>query len=307
MTKLEVTFLGTSSATPTKTRSLPSIAITRDGQVTLMDCGEGAQSRFVKFGIGLNKEMLVLITHLHGDHVNGLLGLLQTMSMSQRIRTLTIVAPGQLFEWLKVTKRVLHIGLSFQVLMVPVRTGVVFRGKDFRIRAARADHSIEAWSYVFEELPRPGVFDPKKALALGIPEGRKWSSLQRGRSVVVKGTKFLPGQVLGPSRPGRKVGYSGDTRPTKTLTKFFAGVDLLIFDSTFAAGDSDKAVERKHSTAVEAAQLAKDAGVRALALTHFSARYRDAGRLLREATKVFEKTVAAKDGLVLEVPQRDTA
>jgi ribonuclease Z len=270
-----------------------------------MDCGEGAQGRFVKFGLGLNKEMLVLITHLHGDHVNGLLGLLQTMSMSQRIRTLTIVAPQALFDWLKVTMRVLHIGLSFQVLMVPVRPGVVFRGRDFRIRAARADHSIEAWSYVFEELSRPGVFDPKKALALGIPEGRKWSSLQRGRSVVVKGKKMLPAQVMGRPRPGRKVGYSGDTRPTKVLARFFAGVDLLIFDSTFAARDADKAVERKHSTAVEAARLAKEAGARELVLTHFSARYRNTGQLLREATEVFEETVAAKDGLVLEVPQRD--
>ena len=297
--------MGTSSATPTKSRSLPSIAITRDGQVTLMDCGEGAQGRFVKFGLGLNKDMLVLITHLHGDHVNGLLGLLQTMSMSQRIRTLTMVAPQALFDWLKVTMRVLHIGLSFQVLMVPVKPGVVFRGRDFRIRAARADHSIEAWSYVFEELPRPGVFDPKKALALGIPEGRKWSSLQRGRSVVVKGTKTLPGQVLGRPRSGRKIGYSGDTRPTKALAKFFARVDLLIFDSTFAARDADKAVERKHSTAVEAARVAKEAGARELVLTHFSARYRSTRQLLREAKGVFEETVAAKDGLVLEVPQRD--
>ena len=306
MANLEVTFLGTSSAAPTKSRGLPSIAITREGQVTLMDCGEGAQSRFVEFGLGLNREMLVLITHLHGDHVNGLLGLLQTMSMSQRIRRLTIVAPQALFDWLAVTTRVLHIGLSFEVLMVPVRPGVVLRGKDFRIRAARANHSIEAWSFIFEELPRPGVFDPEKAISLGIPEGKKWSSLQRGRSVTLKGKKILPGQVLGPARAGRKVGYSGDTRPTKGLASFFTGVDLLIFDSTFAAKDAEKAVERKHSTSTEAAQLARDAGAKKLALTHFSARYRNTGQLLREARKVFENTVAARDGLVLEVPQRDT-
>jgi len=271
-----------------------------------MDCGEGAQGRFVKFGLGLNKEMLVLVTHLHGDHVNGLLGLLQTMSMSQRIRTLTIVAPTELFDWLKVTMQVLHIGLSFQVLMVPVRTGIVYRGRDFRIKATRADHSIESWSYLFEELPRPGVFDPKKAKAFGIPEGRKWSSLQRGRTVKVNGRTIFPRQVLGPSRAGRKIGYSGDTRPTKSLVKFFTGVDLLIFDSTFAAKDADKAVERKHSTAGEAARLAENAGVRELALTHFSARYRSSGQLLREASKIFNSTIAAKDGLVIEVPRRDT-
>lgn len=302
MTNLEVFFLGTSSATPTKNRSLPAVAIRREGQVILMDCGEGAQARFVKFGLGLNREMLILITHLHGDHVNGLLGLLQTMGMSQRLRTLTIVAPEELFGWLQTTMDVLHIGLTFDVSFVSVRSGVVFRGKDFRIRAARASHSIDSWSYVFEELPRPGVFNPKKALALGIPEGKKWSSLQRGRSVVVKGERIHPDQVLGPPRQGRSVGYSGDTRPTKTLTRFFHGVGLLIFESTYSSKDADKAVERKHSTAPEAAQLAKDAGVGRLVLTHFSARYQRPDTLLREAREIFPETLAARDGLVLDVP-----
>jgi len=219
VTKLEVVFLGTSSATPTKNRSLPAIAVRREGQVILMDCGEGAQGSFVRFGLGLNKEMLILITHLHGDHVNGLLGLLQTMSMSQRIRTLTIVAPPGLFGWLKTTMEVFHIGLTFDVGLVPVRSGVVYRGKDFRVRAARANHSVDAWSFVFEELPRPGVFDLTKARALGIPEGRKWSSLQRGGRVVVAGVRIHPGQVLGPARAGRSIGYSGDTRPTKRSAK----------------------------------------------------------------------------------------
>jgi len=297
-----VVFLGTSSATPTKNRSLPAIAIRREGQVILMDCGEGAQRSFVKFGLGLNKEMLILITHLHGDHVNGLLGLLQTMSMSQRIRALTIVAPSELFGWLKATMEVFHIGLTFDVSLVPVRSGVVFRGKDFRIRAARANHSVDAWSFVFEELPRPGVFDLNRAKALGIPEGKKWSSLQRGRHVVVAGVRIHPSQVLGPARPGRSVGYSGDTRPTKGLTRFFSGVELLIFDSTFAAKDADRAVERKHSTSSEAALLAREAGAKRLALTHFSARYKRTDGLLRESQKIFPETVAARDGLVLDVP-----
>ena len=295
-------FLGTSSAAPTRSRSLPSIAIRREGQVVLMDCGEGAQNSFVRYGLGLNREMLVLITHLHGDHVNGLLGLLQTMSMSRRVRMLTVVGPGELLGWLKNTMEVLHVGLTFDLRFVAVKSGIVHRGGDFRVRAARASHSIEAWSYVFEELPRPGVFNPKKAEALGIPEGRKWSSLQRGRTVTVKGMKFHPSQVLGPERPGRRIGYSGDTRPSKRLLRFFSGVDLLIFDSTFASKDADKAVDRKHSTAVEAAELARAAGAKRLVLTHFSARYRRTDALLREARKVFGETVAARDGLTLDVP-----
>lgn len=305
--KLEVTFLGTSSATPTKTRGLPSIAITRDGQVVLMDCGEGAQTKFVKYGLGLNKEMIVLITHLHGDHVNGLLGLLQTMSMSQRIKTLTMVAPPELFEWLRFTMEVLHIGLTFEVVMIPVRSGVVLRGRDFRIRATRASHSVPAWAYVYEELPRPGVFDVRKATALGVPEGKKWSSLQHGRPVVVKGRRILPRQVVGPARRGRAVGYSGDTRPSRSLTKFFAGVDLLIFDSTFSAEDEARAIERKHSTSTEAALVAKEARVRRLVLTHFSARYRSTAHLARQAAAVFRESLVARDGLVVQVPQPDTA
>jgi ribonuclease Z len=302
LAKLEVVFLGTSSAAPTKNRSLPSVAIRREGQVVLMDCGEGAQGRFVKYGLGLNRELVVLITHLHGDHVNGLLGLLQTMGMSQRVRRLTIVAPPDLFGWIRMTMKVLHIGLTFDVAFVPVRSGIVYRGKDFRVRAARADHSIESWSFVFEELPRPGVFDPEKALALGVPEGRKWSSLQRGRSVLVGGLRVSPDQVLGPKREGRSIGYSGDTRPTKRLVKFFSGVDLLIFDSTFASKNADLALERKHSTSVEAARVAKEAGAARLVLTHFSARYRRVDSLLREAQKIFPETLAAHDGLVLELP-----
>jgi len=185
--------------------------------------------------------------------------------------------------------------------------GVVHRGDDFRIRAARASHSVDAWSYIFEELPRPGVFDPRRAHKLGIPEGKKWSSLQRGRTVTVKGRRFHPSQVLGPERPGRRIGYSGDTRPSKSLLKFFSGVDVLIFDSTFASRDADKALERKHSTAVEAANLAREARVKKLVLTHFSARYKRIDALLREARRVFGNTVAAHDGLTLEVPAAPSA
>jgi ribonuclease Z len=198
--------------------------------------------------------------------------------------------------------KVLHIGLTFDVRFVPVRSGIVYRGKDFRVRAARADHSIESWSFVFEELPRPGVFYPQRALELGVPEGKKWSTLQRGRSVAVGGTRVTPGEVLGPKRRGRSIGYSGDTRPSGRLAKFFSGVDLLIFDSTFSSRHADLALERKHSTSVEAARLAKEAGAKRLVLTHFSARYRRVDPLLTEAQKIFPETVAAQDGLAIEVP-----
>ena len=298
-------FLGTSSATPTKERSLPAVAIRREGEVVLMDCGEGTQRSFVEHGLGINREMVVLITHLHGDHVNGLLGLLQTMSMSQRGKRLTIVGPAGLYQWVKASMRMLHIGLSFDLEFVAARPGVVLRRDAYQVRCGRATHSVEAWSYVFEEAPRPGVFDSAKALALGVPKGRKWSTLQHGRSVKVDRRVVRPSEVLGGRRLGRKVGYSGDTRPSVSLARLFKGVDLLIFDSTFAAKDADKARDRKHSTAVEAATLAKAAGARRLALTHFSARYRDVSSLVKQARKVFSETFAARDGMFVEVPAMD--
>ena len=304
MTKLEVVFLGTSSATPAKGRNLPAVAIRREGEVILMDCGEGTQRSFVQYGLGINREMVVLITHLHGDHVNGILGLLQTMSMSQRGKKLTLVGPKALYEWVKASMEMLHIGLSFDLEFVGAKPGVVLRRSAYRIRCARASHSIEAWAYVFEETPRPGVFDSGKAAALGVPEGRKWSTLQHGRSVTVAGKTVRPGQVLGPKREGRRVGYSGDTRPTATLARFFSGVDLLIFDSTFAGGDADKAVDRKHSTSIEAAELAKKAHAKRLALTHFSARYRNVSALVRQARGVFPQTFAANDGMFVDVPAK---
>jgi len=301
LTKLTVTFLGTSSAAPTQGRGLPAIAIQREGSVVLLDAGEGVQRQVLKHGIGLNRETSVLITHLHGDHVTGLLGLLQTMSLAQRRKPLNIVGPPSLQKWIDVTKDLLHIGLTFPVNFSPARKGIVLRTNDFKIRATKALHSVEAYSYVVEERGRPGVFFPQKARALGVPEGRLWSKLQKGRKVEVEGHTFSPSEVSGPPRPGRKIGYSGDTRPSPRLSRFFSGCDLLIFDSTFHGRDRDKAVERKHSTCLEAAEIAKNAGVRRLALTHFSARYTSVASLVRQARSVFPETIGARDGLKLSV------
>jgi ribonuclease Z len=302
LVKLVVTFLGTSAAAPTAERGLPSVAIKREGEVVLMDCGEGVQRRVLSESLGLGSDMTVLITHLHGDHVTGLLGLLQTMSLAQRRKPLNVVGPQKLLKWLEVTAELLHIGLTFPIRFAVAKPGVVLRTGGFRVRAARAVHSVEAYCYVVEELGRPGVFYPDKARALKVPEGKLWSRLQKGRSVTVSGRSVEPSEVTGLPRPGRKIGYSGDTRPSAALVRFFSGCDLLIFDSTFRHGDREKAVERKHSTSLEAAELAKKAKVRQLALTHFSARYTTVSSLVREARKVFPNTFAAADGNAVEVP-----
>jgi len=266
-----------------------------------MDCGEGVQRRVLAESIGLGSDMTVLITHLHGDHVTGLLGLLQTMSLAQRRKPLNIVGPGKLLQWLEVTSELLHIGLTFPIRFSAAKPGTVLRTPGFRVRAARAVHSIEAFAYVVEEHNRPGVFYPDRAKALKVPEGKLWSRLQKGHAVTVGGRRIQPSQVTGPPRPGRKVGYSGDTRPSSRLARFFERCDLLVFDSTFGGSDGDKARERKHSTSIEAAALAKQAGVRRLALTHFSARYTSTASLVREARRIFSATIAAADGLSVEV------
>ena len=296
-----MTFLGTSSAAPTRDRGLPSIALRREGEVVLLDSGEGVQRSIVSESIGLGRDMTILVTHLHGDHVSGLLGLLQTMSMAQRKKPVNIVGPQGLLRWLKVTAEILHVGLTFPILFSKAKPGLVLKTNGFKVRAARATHSVEAFSYLVQELTRPGIFHPEKAKALGVPEGKLWSRLQKGRAVVVDGRRIEPGLVTGAPRPGRTVGYSGDTRPSKSLVRFFKGCDLLIFDSTFKGGDLEKAVERKHSTSLEASRLAKEAGVRKLALTHFSARYSNVASLVREARRVFPATFAASDGLSVEV------
>ena len=301
MVELSVTFLGTSSAAPTRERGLPSAAIQREGELVVLDCGEGVQRQILGRGIGLNRDTTILITHLHGDHVTGLLGLLQTMALAHRAKPVTVVGPAALSEWLEVTSGLLQMGLTFPLKFVRARAGKLLTSRGFVVRCCRAEHSVEAYSYTVEERPRPGLFYPEKAKALGVPKGALWSRLQRGKAVKVGTRTVEPGQVTGPVRPGRKIGYSGDTRPNSRLVRFFSGCDLLIFDSTFAAKDADKAAERKHSTCLEAAKLASAAGVRRLALTHFSARYRSSSSLVREARRIFPETFAASDGLTVQV------
>jgi len=301
LVKLIVTFLGTSAAVPTADRGLPAVAVKREGEVVLMDCGEGVQRRVLSGSLGLGGDMTILITHLHGDHVTGLLGLLQTMSLAQRREPLNLVGPQKLLKWLEVTSELLHIGLTFPIHFSTAKPGVVLRTGGFRIRAARAAHSVEAFSYLVEEFRRPGVFHPERAKSLGVPEGKLWSRLQKGKSIKLEGERVEPSQVTGPPRPGRKIGYSGDTRPSAELARFFSGCDLLIFDSTFRDSDREKAVERKHSTSLEAAELARKAKARHLVLTHFSARYTSVSSLVREARSVFPNTTAASDGLSIEV------
>ncbi len=303
--QLRVVFLGTSAAMPAAKRGLSSVAVMRGAEVFLFDAGEGMQRNFLQAGIGINRKMRVFITHMHSDHVTGLLGLFQTMNLQSRELPVELYGPEPLGEFLESNSRHLNFRLSFQFTFTPVRESVLVEDKEYVVRAAPAEHSIRAYSYCIEEHERPGVFYPEKAEKLGIPKGRLWHKLQHGEQVELGGRVIKPEEVTGPKRKGRKIGISGDTRANDLLVEFFRNCDLLVFDSTYGEDHREEAYENTHSTARQAAELAVKAGVKKLVLTHFSARYDDASVLVREAAEVHPNVVAAEDLMVVEVPYED--
>ena len=298
---MKLVFLGTSAAQPTEKRGLSCICLEREGEILMFDAGESAQISYMKSGLGWNKKMKLFVTHLHGDHCVGILGLLQTMSMQNRTEALEIFGPSGIEEFIAANIKVLNFGLSFPVLINIIREGKVFGNEKYSIYACKADHSVVAFSYVFEEKDKPGRFNVEKAKELGIPEGELWNKLQNGNQIIINGKTIIPKQILGEKRRGKKIGISGDTMPTIELEKFFNKCDYLVFDSTFLDEEKQKARDTCHSTARQAATLGKNANVKNLILTHFSARYKDEIGHLAEAKKVHDSVVTARDLLEIEI------
>lgn len=298
---MKLVFLGTSAAQPTENRGLSCICLERDGEILMFDAGEAAQISYMKSGLGWNKKMKLFVTHLHGDHCVGILGLLQTMSMQNRTESLEIFGPSGIEEFIAANIRVLNFGLSFPVLITIIKEGKILENEKFSIHVCKANHSITAFSYLFEEKDKPGRFNLETAKQLGIPEGELWSKLQNGHEIEINGKIIMSEQVLGEKRPGKKIGISGDTMPTKELEKFFENCDYLVFDSTFLDEEKQKAQDTCHSTAKQAAILGKNARVKNLILTHFSARYKDEIGHLQEAQKIHDSVITAKDLLEIEI------
>ena len=298
---MKLVFLGTSGAMPTTDRGLTCICLVKDNEILMFDAGEGAQISYLKSGLPWNKKMKIFVTHLHGDHCIGILGLLQTMNLQNRTESVEIFGPDGIDEFIAANIKILNFGLSFPVLISRVNEGLIVDEKDYSVFANDANHGIPAFSFRFDEKDRPGKFFPENAKALEIPEGELWRELQMGNSIEIDGKEIFSSQVTGKRRPGRKIGVSGDTRPTDELVEFFKNCDYLSFDSTFADELKDKAVEANHSTAKEAAELAEKANVSTLILTHFSARYNYESVLLEEAKKIHDNTIAAKDLLEVNI------
>ncbi|MDE0831888.1 MAG: ribonuclease Z [Nitrosopumilus sp.] len=298
---MKLVFLGTSAAQPTQKRGLSCICLEKEGEIIMFDAGESAQISYTKAGLGWNKKMKLFVTHLHGDHCVGILGLLQTMSMQNRTESLEIFGPKGIDEFLAANIKILNFSLPFSILITIVSEGKIYENNKFLIHAAKANHSITAFSYLFEEKDKPGRFNVQKANELGIPEGELWNKLQNGEEVNNNGKIIRPEQVLGTKRPGKKIGISGDTMPTKELELFFNECDYLVFDSTFLDEEKQKAQDTCHSTAKQAAELGKNANVKNLILTHFSARYKDEIGHQNEAGKIHNSVITARDLLEVEI------
>lgn len=298
---MKLVFLGTSAAQPTSERGMTCICLVLDREILMFDAGEGAQIAFQKAKLGWNKKIKIFVTHLHGDHCVGILGLLQTMSLQNRTESVDIYGPTGIEEFIAANLKILNFGLTFPVRITRIKEGLVFDDSGYSVHVCEAEHSIPAYSYLFTEKDRPGRFYPDKAKALGIPEGKLWSELQSDKEVTIQGKIVKPSDVMGEKRKGIKIGISGDTRPTTKLAEFFTGCNYMTFDSTYSDTLRDKAKDNYHSTAKEAAELAKKAGVSNLILTHFSARYEDVNELVIEAKIIHDSVTAARDLLEIDI------
>lgn len=301
---LRVVFLGTAGSVPTPARALPAIAIQRKDELIMFDCGEGVQRQMIQAGVGFHRKTKVFITHLHGDHVLGLPGILQTMSLLDRKQKLEVYGPIGIQAFIHAIQRTVQFALTFPVETTEIdEAGFVCEEKEYQIQVVQTDHVVPSLAYALIEKPRPGRFSPEKAKALGVPEGPLWSQLQHGKKVEIAGGKVVkPEQVVGAPRPGRKIVYSGDTRPTKSLAELAKNADLLIHDATFDDELLERAQEDGHSTPSQAAETAKKARVKRLILIHISARYKNTRILLEQARKIFANVDVAKDFMKIEIP-----
>jgi len=299
---MQLVFLGTSSGVPTASRGLSSIALVRGGELLIFDAGEGMQRNFMVAGLGMNKKMKIFITHMHADHCVGLLGLLQTLDLQGRQKSIDIYGEPRVEEFLRENMRIINFRLAYDVIVHKIEEdGVIVREKDYQVSCSQALHSVPSLAYCLEEFDRPGRFNVAKAKSLGIPEGHLYGELQHGKDILHSGVTIRSNEIVGPARKGRKIGISGDTRPTEKLAMFFKECDVLVFESTYSNEKQEKAVETGHSTAAEAAIVARKSKVDKLILTHFSARYEETASLVKEAGDIHQNVDAAEDFKVIKI------
>lgn len=298
--------LGTSSGKPTIKRNVSALAVAREGEWLLFDCGEGAQTQIARAALSPNRLAAIFISHLHGDHFNGLPGLISTMGLDRRTRELTLAGPPGVREYLNTLERLRVIFMTYPLNLkelTAATTGkAVFEAADYTVTARPLDHRLFALGYRVDERARPGRFNVGRARELGVPEGPLWGRLQTGDDVTLDDGRVIQSlEVLGPPRPGKSVAYCLDTRPCAASIELARGVDMLIHEATYTEELAVEAREYGHSTAAQAARTARDAGAKRLLITHFSTRYPDPAVLLEEACAIFPETMLAEDLMEIQV------
>jgi ribonuclease Z len=296
---LSVLFLGTAGSMPTVQRAPASLLIRRGGDRILIDCGEGSQRQLLR-SVGLPELEHVFLTHFHADHFLGLPGMMKTFALRGRDLPLHIYGPRGLTGLISDLRRI-YGKLSYEVRVVELGPTDTVEFDNYRIGAYSVVHRMEALGYALVEDERPGRFDPGRAIELGVPEGPLYGELQRGVAVEANGRRVSPEQVMGETRPGRKLVFTGDTQPCEATVAVAQGAELLVHDGTFSGDEQERARQTGHSTAPDAARIAAEAGVSLLALTHLSSRY--FGPVIeKEAREFFERAVVPRDFDVVEVP-----
>jgi ribonuclease Z len=304
---LIVRLLGTSASRPTVERNVASIALVREGETLLFDCGEGTQRQMMRYGVSFSFRDL-FFTHFHADHVIGVIGLMRTMALQGRTEPLRLWGPRGATRMLKRAEDFGMDRLTFPLEVTELEPEQRVERADYAIVPFAVDHrGARAVGYLLEEQDRKGRFNPDLARELGVPEGPLWGQIHRGLAVTLDDGRVIePSVLVGAPRPGRRVVITGDTRPCTGTIEASRGADLLVHEATFGTEEAERAVETGHSTAREAAIVARDAGVDTLVLTHFSARYsRDATELGNEARECFAGRVfVGRDGMEIDIPYR---
>lgn len=309
---MQITFLGTSSGVPTRSRNVSSVALRlpQRAEIWLFDCGEGTQHQILRSDLKISQLTRIFITHMHGDHVFGLMGLLATCGLAGNPHRVDIYGPPKLDEYLRASSRYSQTHLSYPLQVHTVEPGLVYEDEEFTVSCERLEHRVTAFGYRIAEKDRPGRFDVEKAKELQIPPGRVYGQLKRGETVTLNDGRIINGASLcGATEEGRKLAYCTDTIYTNNAVSLAQDADVLIHEATFSHQDASLAFQRLHSTSTMAAQVAIAARAKLLIMTHFSPRYAPGNdielqHLLEEARAIFPNTQMAYDFLTYEVPRR---
>ncbi len=301
----EVFILGTSGMTPLPGRFLTSSMIRRKGELFLFDCGEGTQVSLKMLNLKWKKINKIFISHMHADHVTGLPGILMLSAQVDRVEPLYIYGPKKLKEYIDSSRKILDMYINYEIIFEEVNEGIIIDNDEYSIEAIKLNHTKPCFGYVLREKDRPGEFYPQKAMEYKIKPGPDFGKLQKGESIINSdGLKITPEMVMGENRKGRAFSYITDTLYLKNIAKKIMNVDLLLCEGMFEAGMEDIAKEKKHMCVNQAAQIAKDANARMLALMHYSPRYNDfeLNALKYQAREIFPNTILTKDRMIFSIP-----